>query len=147
MVNKLFTLTVWEQEIYSYDQNNNLIKVQNSDISWDEYAYNSDNQLLWIRSYYDGRSHYNVSYVYDEKGNMLECWGYVSMTGGFPITYFGENGLPTRTAYRNKQGDILDSVYDEYDEHGNLIREQSFEDGICVSKIERTYISMKVDID
>lgn len=44
------------------------------------------------------------------------------MSGGFPITYYDRNGNPTKTVYRDRDGNIIPTEYDEYDEHGNMVK-------------------------
>ena len=106
----------------TYDENNNLIKEQYSDTFWYEYYYNKNNDLTYKYVYSDGKRSTRVKNVYDEEGYLTESWGYVSMSGGFPITYYDRNGNPTKTVYRDRDGNIIPTEYDEYDEHGNMVK-------------------------
>ncbi len=114
--------TIWEAVENTYDENNNLIKEKYSDTLWYENYYNDFNKLTARYCYSNGKRSTKVTNKYDAEGYLTESWGYVSMTGGFPITYYNREGKPTRTAYRDKNGNILSNMYDEYDAYGNIVK-------------------------
>lgn len=115
--------SIWEAVENTYDENNNLIKEKYSDTFWYESYYNEFNKLTAKYCYSNGKRSTSVTKKYDSEGYLTEVWGYVSMTGGFPITYYNREGKPTHTAYRDRNNNIISDMYDEYDAYGNIVKE------------------------
>ena len=113
--------SIWQDCTYTYDENHNLVKEQYTDTFWYDYYY--DDNLLWGKySNYDGRVRAVGTYTYHENGVIASSTGYDTMTRYYPTTYYNEQGIATRTEYRDGNGKVASDVYDEYDSHGNMVK-------------------------
>ena len=107
---------------YTYDKNDNLINMNNTDSDGDathrEYDANNGNEIYYEKWSSEGLfDNGEILYKYNESGLKTkviaeECTTY--------FTYNDKNQVATKKKISNKDGEVHDTVY-EYDENGNMV--------------------------
>ena len=139
---------------YSYDEQNRMTSANtvttlgNTDI---KYTYDAQGNLTeQIKDDASQDTYIRTTYVYNDQGFVLSETSYDrnnEVMRSIRYTYNENNTVRTASGYDAEGQPTGEVVICTFDEHGNMIREESVADGEVVQTIVNTYEAMEVPVE
>lgn len=136
--------TVTESSAYTYDDHGNQLTAQmvygedEMNFSY-EYTYDGNGNQLTRKEYQDGEQVGYLEMTYDEKGReSASVYYFPDGSVNYSTKSTWEGSTETRISY-DSEGNAYMTLVTTYDETGNILSQETWQEGVLVSSTEYTY--------
>lgn len=129
---------------FSYDQHGNQLSVRtvydgDESVYAYEYTYDADGNMLSRQEYLNGEAVGRLDMEYDAQGREIaSAYSYPDDTPGYCTESTWEGSTETRISY-DSEGNAYMTLITTYDETGNILSQETWQEGELISCTEYTY--------